>query len=431
MTLVAAGTGEFRTETDGIGEANVPVAALYGIQTVRAVAAYPPGAQILGEQHAFLSAYARVKQACAVVNRAFGEVTPAVADAIGVAAEEVADGKWSAHFPSPLLQGGGGVTTNMNVNEVLANRAGILLGGVAGEYSLVHPNDHVNRSQSTNDTYPTAAALATLQLAEGAAEALDSLAKAFDVKASEYVGVERLGRTCLRDALPVTVEDTHRAHAALIRRAQARLVASLTPLHDVPLGATAVGTGAGSPDGFGPKAIEVLAKLTHRQLRQDPNLFDALAHLDNFADVAHAVEAAAAAMARVASDLRLLSSGPNGGFNEVELPKISAGSSIMPGKSNPMIPEYVMQSHMEVQGRAYTATAAVNAGELELNVMDPVLFTSLWSALERVEQTAVLFETRCVRELQWNQEDVRENLEGSFLGKVELSRSEGYTNVAR
>lgn len=431
MTSASTGAAVLRTEFDGIGALQIPADALYGIHTARAVDAYPPGAQTLGEQPAFLSAYARVKQACAITNRGLGELDSEVADAICAAADEVAAGEWSAQFPSPILQGGGGVSTNMNVNEVLANRAAILLGETVGEYSRVHPNDHVNRSQSTNDTYPTAAALATLDLASLAANAVGRLAAAFEVKAEEYGALPRLGRTCLRDALPVTVEDTHRAHAALLSRARARIVASLEPLYEVPLGATAVGTGAGAPEGFGRGAIEVLASLTARDLRQSQNLFDALAHLDPYADVAHAIEGAAAAMARIAADLRLLSSGPSGGLNEVDLPKVLAGSSIMPGKSNPTILEYVMQVHMEVQGRTVAAVAAVNAGELELNVMDPVLFTNLWGATEQISQTAVLFESRCVRDLEWNREETQQNLEGSFLGKVERSRTEGYVNSAR
>lgn len=419
----------FRTEIDGIGPVQVPADALYGAQTVRAISVYPPGVQTLGEQRAFLTALAQVKKACALANLEFGEFTPEMSAALCSAADEVAVGDWDEQFPSPIFQGGGGVTTNMNVNEVLANRAAILLGGAAGDYTLVHPNDHANRSQSTNDAYPTAAALATLQLAEGAALALESLAESLEAKATEYGQLPRLGRTCLRDALPVTVEATHGAHATLIRRAHARLLAAITPLREVSLGATAVGTGVGAPEGFGVRALQILSEITGRELSQAPDLFDALAHLDPYADVAHAVEGAAAAMARIASDLRLLSSGPNGGFNEVELPKISAGSSIMPGKSNPMIPEYVMQAHMQVQGKVFSAIAAVNSGELELNVMDPVLFVSVWSATEQVQQTATLFEERCVRELRWNLDGVQQNLEGSFLGKVEQSRAAGYASA--
>lgn len=416
-----------RVETDLIGPVEVPADALYGVHTVRALDAYSLHGELLAEYPEFLSAYAAVKRACAIANQQFGLLDQPVADAIVSAADELAGGQWLDQFPIRALQGGGGVSTNMNVNEVLANRAEELLGGTRGSHALVHPNDHVNRSQSTNDTYPTAVAVSTVVLVYRTVVDLRGLADTFTAKADEYNGVARLGRTCLRDALPLGVDETHRAHAAVVNRAADRLVTAASALLAVPLGATAVGTGAGAPLGFGDRAVKILAESMGLPLCPAGDYFDALSNLDPLLDVAQAVASAGLVIAKIAADLRLLSSGPEAGINEVSLPLISAGSSIMPGKVNPAIPELVMQVAMELRGKAHTVELAVGMGELELNVMEPVVLTSLHPATVKLGGVARVFSDLCVRDLKWNTAVLERNLAGSFLERIEESERAGYS----
>ncbi|MGP3534793.1 lyase family protein [Microbacterium sp. RD1] len=419
-----------RVERDAIGSVEIPADALYGVHTVRALRAYPLAGPRLGDFTELLRAYAAVKIACARANASYGLLEEEVADAIRVAGEEVRAGRWNEEFPSPVLQGGGGVSTNMNINEVLANRASELLGDARGQYARVHPNDHVNRSQSTNDTYPTAVAISTMVLVERLIAALQEVTGVLETKASEYEGTQRLGRTCLRDALPVDVADTHRGQASAVRRAMRRLDAAALALQSVPLGATAVGTGAGAPDRFGEVAVVLLAEVVDRPLRPSEDYFDALAHLDAMSDIGHAVAEAAATLARIAGDLRLLSSGPRGGFNEVQLPAVSAGSSIMPGKTNPAIPELVMQVAMEMSGVDHVVEAAVRAGELELNVMEPVILAQLHPGIVKLTQTATVFARECLAGLAWNTDVLGEHLSGSLLEQVQRSERVGYATVA-
>jgi len=421
---------DFRWEKDALGSAKVRQTALYGVHTVRALTAYPLTTLRLQDLPELVHAYVVVKKACALTNMSYGLIDERTAHAIADAADEILCGKWSDQFPTPVLQGGGGVSTNMNVNEVLANRAEELLGGTRGAYQLVHPNDHVNRSQSTNDTYPTAISLSSLHLLEQLTVSLQSVVTALKGKAAEYKGVNRLGRTCLRDAVPLSVEATHLSQAAAVSRAIARIEAVASGLLSVPLGATAVGTSVGAPQGFGEKAVQKLAEITGRPLRVSDNYFDALSNMDPMSDVAHAVSQAASVLGKIGADLRLLSSGPMGGFNEVTLPAISAGSSIMPGKTNPAIPELVMQVAMESLGMAHVVFAATRAGELELNVMEPVVVNALHPAIIRLCETSNVFARSCLSGLSWNVEVLERNLAGSLLEKVERSANEGYSTVA-
>ncbi len=426
----AAPAPHTRTEKDTLGAVEIPADALYGVHTVRALRAYPLTGPALGDFTELLHAYVAVKMACADANLSYGLLAEDVAAAIHQAGEEVRAGRWADQFPSPVLQGGGGVSTNMNVNEVLANRAAVLLGGRPGEHTLVHPNDHVNRSQSTNDTYPTAIAVSTMVLLDGLTAALGRVVDVLLVKAVEFRGTPRLARTCLRDALPVDVADTHRGQASSVSRAIGRIRAASAQLESVPLGATAVGTGAGAPDGFGPRAITILAGLVGRKLAPSNDRFDALANLDVLADVGHAVAEAGASLARIAQDLRLLSSGPLGGLNEVYLPPVSAGSSIMPGKINPGIPELVMQVGLEMSGVAHVVAAAVHAGELELNVMEPVIVSQLHPGILRLTETARVFADACLAGMAWNADVLEAHLAGSLLEKVQRSERDGYASVA-
>ncbi|MCR6487446.1 lyase family protein [Amycolatopsis sp. OK19-0408] len=392
----------------------------HGPQTALGVRNFPLRGRTFGDLPAFVRNFARVKLAAARVNHESGVLDEVRRDAIVAACEEILDGAHADRFPTPLVQGGGGTTANMNVNEVVAARASVLAG------VPVHPNDHVNAAQSTNDTYPTAMALTALELVAGPVTALRELAEAFDRKAVEFAGTPHLGRTCLQDAVSLTAGDTHRAHAAAIRRVADGLDTATAALREVPIGATAVGTGVGAPAGFGDRVTAELAALTGLPLRAAENRFDALSHLDPYAAVAAAGSRAAITMAKIAADIRLLSSGPRGGFGDLTVPAVQAGSSIMPAKVNPVICEYVMQLSHRIRGSALTVDCAVADGELELNVMEPVIVDALTTIFADLTAAAETFARRCVDGLRWDGPHRERNLAGALDRWVELSAAEGY-----
>jgi aspartate ammonia-lyase len=393
---------------------------LYGRQTELGVRNFGPGRRRMADVPALVRNYALVKAAAVRANAALGVIDQDRADAIEKAAREVAAGSHDEQFPTALVLGGGGTTTNMNVNEVIAARA-TQIAGVA-----VHANDHVNMSQSTNDSYPTAMALTVRELADEPLSALDDLIAAIEGKAAEYADTVRLGRTCLQDAVTLTVGQTHRSHATALRRVAHGLRASVDELADIPLGATVLGTGIGAPAGYRERAVSELAELTGAPLTSSDDPFDALAHLDPYAAIASAGARAAITMAKIAADLRLLSSGPGGGLAEVTLPTVQAGSSIMPGKINPAIPEYVIQLSYRVRGAAHTVEAAVAAGELELNIMEPIIVDALIDILDDIASAARVFAERCISGLTWDGARLRSNAEAGFDRWVVLAAEEGY-----
>lgn len=398
---------------------------LYGPQTQYSVINFPGRGRRLSDVSELVRAFAHVKSAAAWANGELGVITPLQCKAIQEACAEMASGALDAHFPSPLVQGGGGTSTNMNVNEVVAARAGQL----AGE--PLHPNDQVNASQSTNDTYPTAMALALAVLATSPAHALRDLADAFDAKAVEYNETLRLGRTCLQDAVTLTVGDTHRGHARAIRRAAAGLEETTRAFLAVPLGATVLGTGIGAPAEYRDLVVAQLARLSGLEVTGSPDLFDALANLDGYASAASAGARAAMTMAKIAADLRFLSSGPVGGIGEVVLPTLQAGSSIMPSKVNPVIPEYVMQLSFRIRGSAHTVESAVAAGELELNIMEPIIVDSLVDIFEDLTASANAFAQHCIAGLTWDGPRLQANLNGAFDRWVELAAEQGYDTTTQ
>lgn len=396
---------------------------LYGAQTELGVRNFPLRGRAFGDLPAFVRNFARVKLAAAQVNHECGVLDEARRDAIAAACREIADGAHAGQFPTPLVHGGGGTTANMNVNEVVASRASDIAG------VPVHPNDHVNASQSTNDSYPTAMALTMLELVATPVTALRSLAKAFDRKASEFSETPHLGRTCLQDAVSLTAGDTHRGHAAALRRAANQLENSANALAEVPIGATAVGTGIGAPPGFGDRVAAELAALTGHPITAAANRFEALSHLEPYAAIAAAGSRAAITMAKIAADIRLLSSGPRGGFGDLTIPAVQAGSSIMPAKVNPVIPEYVMQLSYRVRGQALTVDCAVADGELELNVMEPVVADALTTMFDDLTAAADTFADRCVDGLSWNGPHRERNLAGALDEWVELAATSGYDDA--
>jgi aspartate ammonia-lyase len=420
-----------RIEHDALGTVEVPGDALYGAHTVRGLANFTLTGPRAAERPDLVVALVQVKVAAARANADLGVLDAAVADAVVGAGREVAGGRWLEQFPVCVVQGGGGTVANMNANEVLANRAAELLGGARGTYDLVHPNDHVNRSQSTNDVYPTALALATVTAGRRCLEGVRHLEATLRAKADEAGELERLGRTCLQDAVPLRVRDGQLAQANALARTAADLAASLDRLLAVPLGATAVGTGVGAPPGFRERAIGHLAEETGLEVVPAPDLFDALAHPDAYVRVAADLVRVALVAAKLAADLRLLSSGPVGGIGEVRLPAVQVGSSIMPGKVNPVLPELVLQVSFEARGTLSIVEAAVAAGELELNVMEPVIARHLLASLADVGEAARLFADRCVAGLSWVGTAVAAHLAGSLADGVELAAREGYAAAAR
>jgi aspartate ammonia-lyase len=421
----------FRIERDSLGDVEVPAGALYGANTARAVTNFRVSGITVAERPELISALGHVKAAAARANADLGLLAPPIDAAVLDAAREVGQGRHADQFPIDVVHGGGGTAVNMNANEVIANRAAQLLGESVGAYAVVHPNDHVNRSQSTNDVFPTALALATFTAGQSTLAELGALEQWFDRKADEFGDLERLGRTCLQDAVPLTVRQTHAGHAHAVARTARELGRSLDALLDVPLGATVVGTGLGAPAEYRGLVLEYLAEESGVAVRGSGDLFDALANLDAYVDVAAQLVRVTLVMAKIAADLRLLSSGPVGGIGEVSLPAVQVGSSIMPGKVNPVIPELVMQVSYEVRGMATTVETAVAAGELELNVMEPVIARHLLGSMHDVGAVARIFGDRCIAGLSWNAATIAEHLDGSLQGAVEAMAEQGYAAVAR
>jgi aspartate ammonia-lyase len=420
---------KFRLERDALGEVEVPVDALYGGHTVRGLDNFSVSRVTLRDRPDLIRALGQVKAAAAQANLVCGVLDARRAGAIIAAAREVQRSEHDADFPLNVVVGGGGTVINMNANEVIANRATELLGGTRGRYDIVHPNDHVNRSQSTNDVIPTALALATVAVSRRTLEALAVLEQALLTKAAEMGDLQRLGRTCLQDAVSLSVSDTHVAQAHAVARTAAALSDAVGGLLDVPLGATAVGTGVGAPAGYRPEVLQALREESGLSVGGAENLFDALANIDQYVTVAAQLMRVSIVMAKIAADLRLLTSGPGGGIAEVTLPAVQVGSSIMPGKINPVIPELVMQVSYETRATATVVEAAAAAGELELNVMEPVIARHLLGSLEDVGRTAQVFADRCIRGLQWNRDAVTAHLSGSLDTAVELAASVGYSKV--
>ncbi|MFB8369604.1 lyase family protein [Pseudarthrobacter sp. NPDC055928] len=393
---------------------------LYGQQSKLAVDNFGGAGRTVADVPAFVRNYALVKAAAARSNAKLGVLIPSIAEALEAACGEIISGQHRSQFPTALVLGGGGTTTNMNFNEVIAARASEIAG------LAIHPNDHANASQSTNDTYPTAMALTISELSRNPLEALTALAQAFEDKASEYETTQRLGRTCLQDAVLLSVGQTHRSHATAIRRVAEGLRAATAELDSIPIGATVLGTGIGAPGGYRELCVQDLSNAVGRPLTGSEDLVDALAHLDPYAAIASAGARAAITMAKIAADLRFLSSGPGGGISEVTLPAVQAGSSIMPGKINPVIPEFVMQLSYRIRGAAHTVECAVAAGELELNIMEPVIVDSILNIFEDLTASANTFARKCIKDLAWDGRRLHENIDAGFDRWVVMAAENGY-----
>ncbi len=413
-----------RLERDMLGEKSVPEAAYYGIHTARALENF----QIAGapSHPALITALAQVKKAAALANRDIGALSPAVADAICRAADEVIGGALRDQFPVDALQGGAGTSANMNMNEVLANRAIELLGGKKGDYALVHPLDHVNLHQSTNDVFPTAVRIAAIRLLKPVSEAFAALQTALQEKEEAFSDVLKVGRTELQDAVPVTLGQEFGAWAQAVARDRWRLYKAEERLRQVGIGGTAVGTGMNAPRAYVFTVIERLRELTGIGLSRAEYMMDPIQNCDVFAEVSGLLKASAVSLSKIASDMRLLASGPRGGIGEIRLPAVQAGSSIMPGKVNPVICEAVNQAAFQIMADDLAVTLAAQAGQLELNAFLPLIAKSLLGMLDTLIRTLPMFVERCVRGIEADRDACRRHLESGLTLVTALTGALGY-----
>jgi aspartate ammonia-lyase len=419
---------QFRTERDPLGDAAVPADAYYGIQTARAAANFPISG--LRAPADLVTATILVKKAATQANVALDRLEPRIGDAIVRAADEVLAGALRDQFVVDVYQAGAGTSHNMNANEVLANRAGEILGGARGEYRLVHPNDHVNMGQSTNDVFPTATRLALLLGHAPLVESDRSLAASMAKKAEAFESILKVGRTHLQDAVPMTLGQEFGGYAACLSRAADELDHAAGGLEELNLGATAVGTGLNAGEEFASLAIKNLARATGLRLKPAANRFRVTQSMGDVLGYSGAMRRLAVELGKIAADLRLLSMGPRAGISEIALPAVQPGSSIMPGKVNPSVPEMVNQVCYQVIGCDVTIAAAAEAGQLELNVMMPVI---AWNALHSstiLRESMKALRVRCVDGIEADSARCRELLERSTAVATALSPYIGYATTA-
>jgi aspartate ammonia-lyase len=418
----------YRVEKDFLGSAEIPDDVYYGLQTVRAVENFPVSGFRTPDE--LIRALADVKRACALANMKAGLLDGRTGSAIVQAAAEVGAGDLTDQFLTDAFQGGAGTSVNMNMNEVLANRAIEFLGGAKGDYSLVHPLDHVNLSQSTNDVYPTALKVAAIRLVLGLSEEMAHLQGALQVKETQFAGLLKLGRTEMQDAVPVTLGQEFGAFAEAVARDRWRLYKVEERLRQVNLGGTAVGTGLNAEREYIYDAIEELQAITGLGVSRAENSVDVTQNADVFAEVSGLVKAAATNLAKIAGDLRLLSSGPLGGLGEIRLPQLQAGSTIMPGKVNPVMTEMVTQVAFQVMSFDQTIGMAAASGQLELNAFLPVVAFDLITGLKMLTQAAFLLRTRCIEGIEANEERCGRWLEESLCLSTVLAPYIGYEAAA-
>ena len=417
-----------RVERDALGERDVPADAYYGIQTLRAVENFPISG--LKAHPAFIVATAQVKLAAAQANMAVGRLEKSMGNAIVSAAREVIAGRFHDQFVVDVYQAGAGTSHNMNANEVLANRALEILGEPRGHYARAHPNDHVNMSQSTNDVFPTAMRLAALALTRPLLQALVGLEAALRDRARAFDDVVKAGRTHLQDATPIRVGQEFGGYATAVAAHRAAILEACGPLRAIGLGGTAVGTGLNSHPDYRRLATADLVEITGEPLVPAPDPFDAMQSMRPFAALSGALRTLALDLTRIANDLRLLASGPRTGLAEIILPAVQPGSSIMPGKVNPVLAEALNMVCFQVIGYDLTIAMATQAGQLELNVMMPVIAHSLFQSLEILARGITAFTTRCVAGVQVDTERCRRYAEETVALATALSPRIGYERAA-
>jgi aspartate ammonia-lyase len=418
-----------RLEHDLLGDYQVPINAYWGVHTARAVDNFPISGVPIGHYRSLIKALAIVKQAAAQANFELGELSAEINEAISKACQEVADGKFDSEFVVDAIQGGAGTSTNMNANEVIANRAIEILGGSKGDYDIVHPLNDVNKSQSTNDVYPTALKLALILEINELLKAMAHLQAAFQGKADEFKDVIKMGRTQMQDAVPMTLGQEFATFSRMTMEDIQRLQETVPLLREINLGGTAIGTGLNAPVGYAQKACLILSKLSGFDFMVAEDMVEATQDAGVFVMVSGVLKRIAVKLSKTSNDLRLLSSGPRAGLDEINLPPRQAGSSIMPGKVNPVIPEVVNQIAFAVIGNDVTVTMAAEAGQLQLNAFEPIMCRALMMSITQLRQGCYVLADACVSGITANVEKLRMSVEHSIGLVTVISPLLGYENA--
>ena len=417
-----------RIEFDSIGSLPIPCEAYYGIQSLRAKNNF----SISGEKlhPIFIKNLAIIKKIAAITNYQANNVSGTVANAIYEACNEIIAGEFQAEFIVDTIQGGAGTSANMNMNEVIAHRASEILGGTKEKYDLVHPNDHVNCSQSTNDVFPSAGKLTVLELMPQLISNLSYLERLLEQKAIEFSDVIMMGRTQLQDAVPTTLGHSFKAYQSVVHRDIKHLIAITDEMYTLNIGATAIGNGINASVEYSSTIAENLARELQLPLKQADNLYDATQNVDSFVRVSGVIKTAAISLSKMSNDLRLLSSGPKTGFGEINLPARQNGSSIMPGKVNPVIPEVVSQVAFQIVGNDVTITMAAESGQLELNPFEPIIFRNLFSSIELLTNAVMTLADNCIVGITVNEEHCRDQVEKSVGIATALCPFIGYKKAS-
>ena len=415
-----------RLEHDCIGQMEVPANVYWGIHTQRAIGNFPVSGITDSQHPELIRAYATVKRACAIANEELGLIDPAKAEAIRAACLEIEAGKLADQFPVDVMQGGAGTSSNMNMNEVIANRALEIAGRQRGDYTYIHPNDDVNKSQSTNDTYPAACKLALIDAIGPLAESTKKLAKAFHDLADKHINDVTIGRTQLQDAVPMTLGQEFEAYAATLTEEIDRLKTNMRLFYEINMGATAIGTGINADPDYAELCTKHLREITGLPLTKAANMIEATSDTGAFIMNSSALKRLAVKLSKICNDLRLLSSGPRCGLNEINLPPRQPGSSIMPGKVNPVIPEVVNQVAFRVIGNDLAITLASEAGQLELNVMEPIIVLSLFENIEMLVNAMNTLREKCIVGITANPEVCRRMVYNSIGLVTALNPYLGY-----
>ena len=419
-------SGKTRTEHDLLGDREVPAELYYGVQTLRALENFTISGVTLNFYPHLIEALAIVKMAAAKANRDLGLLSDTIAEAIIQACNDIISGKLHAHFVVDMIQGGAGTSSNMNANEVIANRALEILGYDKGNYQHCHPNNHVNLSQSTNDTYPTSIKIALIKSNEKLIEVLEEIIHSFKSKAKEFSNIIKMGRTQLQDAVPMTLGQEFDAYAFTLNEEVKRLKENAELFLEVNMGATAIGTGINAHPDYSNKCIKYLRDITGLDVKLAENLVEATQDTGAFVMYSSAVKRLAIKLSKICNDLRLLSSGPRTGINEINLPPMQPGSSIMPGKVNPVIPEVVNQIAFKVIGNDLTVTLAAEGGQLELNVFEPVIVQSLFESIEMLKNGMRTLKYKCIDGITANEARCRSLVENSIGIVTALNPVLGY-----
>lgn len=418
-----------RSEKDFLGQKEIPAHAYYGIQTVRAVENFPITGYRIHEE--LIKALAMIKKAAAIANMNTKRLYSGIGNVICQAADEIIEGKWNDQFIVDPIQGGAGTSVNMNVNEVIANRALELLGHEKGAYIHLSPNSHVNMSQSTNDVFPTAIHISTLKLLEKLLETMNDMHKVFEKKAKQFEKVIKMGRTHLQDAVPIRLGQEFEAYGRVLKRDINRINQSRMILYEVNMGATAVGTGLNADPRYIKDVVKQLAEISGLPLVNAEHLVDATQNTDAYTEVSATLKVCMMNMSKIANDLRLMASGPRVGLAEISLPARQPGSSIMPGKVNPVLPELINQIAFQVIGNDHTICLASEAGQLELNVMEPVLVFNLLQSISIMNNGFRSFTEHCLAGIEANEAHLKESVEKSVGIITAVNPHLGYEVAAR